>query len=113
MLVSYLRVYPRLHVRHELAQAFSVRHPCKIRHLPLDFHCNPGVNKQYLRKPYGYQWETLLTMPICSSSWATDSAADVKSLVFSGERRIESRPAELPYVMSRGEADSLSQAFPL
>jgi hypothetical protein len=36
----------------------SRSHLCKIRHLPLDCHCNPGVNSQYRR---GINGKRLLT----------------------------------------------------
>jgi len=44
--------------RRRLAQAFPVCHPCKNGHLPLDCHCNLGVNRQLRR---GNNGKRLLT----------------------------------------------------
>jgi hypothetical protein len=47
-------------------------HPCKIVHLPLDCHCNTGVNRQYRR---GVNLKRLLTYLIRSAATPSPSAA--------------------------------------
>ena len=61
-------------------------HPCKIRHLPLDCHCNSGVNSRYRR---GINGETPAYLQTQQAFGRPSAPARWKQLAAGGDARLE------------------------